>query len=350
VTNPTSKLARRLLILSAATAVIFAATQANADDGSTLEIRDFIGTINWENGSGAVKLDKTYNVGDTKIDDRGNDLRIDGGQSKINGKDCLNTYASWSWGDNKSGNFGGYKDLKDYPVLDIVLPKDTHLILENVVLFTEGEPDIASANIELDYCGDLNLGDISGRMALSSRGSGDVSVGDIGELAAELRGSGDVDAKNIGDTVLRLSGSGNAEFENLASLELALSGSGNLEAADIDGPVVLELSGSGDVELDSLSDELEVESRGSSNVEIATITADIVDIKVSGSGDVDIGGGTIETLNVSSRGSSDVDIEADVVDAELSASGSGDIDVARVTGRSESRTRGSGDIDIGSTQ
>lgn len=332
-------------LFSSVTATGFAFAPA-AFAGETVEIKDFIGTITWSNGPISAEIEK--NKGDTKISGRDN-LTIDGGVDEIDGKDCKSSYGNYdiNWfGKKKEGQFGGYENLEDYPVLNISMPSDATLILRNSVIFTNGTPDVAEADLELRHCGKVTLGNVENTLALDSRGSGDVTVGRTGQIAANMRGSGDLEGEDSGDVIIKSHGSGDVDLGNIASLEMSLHGSGDLEAGDVAGPVELKSHGSGDIDLRSVKASLSYDGHGSGDLEAASVEGGELYLKSHGSGDIDIGGGKVENLRIIVRGSASVDYSGEANNADLSVSGSGDIFVNRVNGVADIRKSGSGDIDI----
>ena len=334
---------KSLLLLSLMASASVAAPAFAAD---TLEIRNFIGTINWANGDMKVQIDK--NEGQTEINGR-TDITIDGGQDDIDGRKCKSSYGSFSvdwFGKEKNGRFGGYDDLDEMPILTIAVPSDTNLVVRNSVIFTEGVPNIGSADIDLRYCGNVTLGDIKGNLALDSRGSADLTVGATGNMALVLRGSGDLTGGNSGDVLLRSQGSGDIDLENISSLEATLQGSGDVTAQNVAGEVDISSRGSGDVELDSVEGNLTYRSQGSGDLEIDMLKCSKADILSSGSGDIDIGSGRIESLTAVARGSASIEFDGLVTDANLRATGSGDIRIERVTGDVEIKSSGSGEVEI----
>ena len=88
--------------------------------------------------------------------------------------------------------------------MNVMLPANMDLIIRDSVLFTQGKPDVAHADIHLNHCGSIDLGDIQGALMLQSRGSVDVSVGDTGQINAELRGSGDLSGEDSGEVLSNL--------------------------------------------------------------------------------------------------------------------------------------------------
>jgi len=293
--------------------------------GETLEIKDFIGTITWSNGPLSVEM--TKNAGDTQISGRSSIL-VDGGVDKINGRDCGSSYGRYdlNWfGKRKEGRFGGYKNLEDYQELNITIPSDATLKIQNSVMFTDGTPDLSNVELELRHCGDVTLGNVENTLALDSRGSADVTVGNTGQIVANLRGSGDLDGGDSGDVLIKSHGSGDAELGDLTSLEISLHGSGDLETGNIAGTVDISSHGSGDIDINHVKGDVSYSGHGSGDLEVASVSASSLYLKSHGSGDVDIGAQT----------------------ANLQASGSGDIIVGRVSGEATVKTSGSGDIDIG---
>jgi len=313
----------------------------------SLEIRDFIGTINWSNGE--IDVDVQKNKGDLKIS-KGRSVAIDGGVDRIKSSDCKSSYGRYNidwFGKKKKGRFGGFDNLEDYPVLNITLPADTVLVVRDSVIFTSGKPDLDSADIELPHCGFVELGNVKNTLKLDGHGSADVSVGDMGGVAANLRGSGDLTGGDTGEVILKSMGSGDVELGNTSLLDLNLHGSGDFEALDIDGDVDISSHGSGDVELGNVGGNLNYLGHGSGDLEVSFVTGSQLSLKSNGSGDVDIAGGEVNQLMVNVSGSATVEYAGETESANLSTSGSGDIIVDRVKGRAKTKSSGSGDVDIG---
>ena len=337
-------LVKTALISSATLAGLALAPAAFAQ--TSLEIQDFIGSVTWSNGPISVEIEE--NAGDTTVSGR-SQMMVNGGIVDIDGSDCKSSYGSFDidwFGKKSEGHFGGFKDLEDYPVLNITMPADTKLVIRNSVLFTQGEPDIADADIELRHCGSVTMGDVENTLALDSRGSADVSVGRTGQIAASLKGSGDLTGKNTGDVLIKSHGSGDVELGNAATIEISLYGSGDLEVGDVKGSVDLSSRGSGDVELNDLNGSLTFASYGSGDLKVASVTGPQAYLKSHGSGDIDIGGGAVEDLKVIVRGSGDAKFSGEAKRANLSSSGSGDIYVNRVSGVADIKSSGSGDVQI----
>ncbi len=325
--------------------MICAATAPSAFAADTLEISDFIGTINWSNGDMKVDIE---NKGQTKVSGR-KSLSIDGGQNAIDGNDCKSSYGSFSidwFGKEKSGRFGGYENLEDFPILTVHIPEDTKVIIRNSIVFTEGTPNINEADIELRYCGALTLGDVTTMLALDNRGSADVTIGASGQIAANIKGSGDLVGGDSGDVRIHSNGSGDVELNRIASLDINSTGSGDFEAADVNGDVELSSRGSGDIELGDIIGSISYSGRGSGDLEVSSIDGAKADLTSSGSGDIDIDGGEVETLAIIANGSANIEFSGTADTATLQASGSGNIRVDRVKGDVDIRSSGSGDIDV----
>ena len=331
-----------LLILGIAPA---SSAQANLTQNS-LEIRNFIGSIDWSNDALSVEI--TKNAGKTKISGR-NAIIVDGGQNDIDGSDCKSTYGrfDFDWfGKKKDGHFGGYKGMKDLPVLNITLPKNTKLILRDSIIFTDGSPDISEAEIDLRYCGKVTLGDIDGTLALDSRGSADIAVGKTGQIAANLKGSGDLTGGDSTDVLIKSNGSADVELEDITSLEMSVNGSGDVSVGHIDGDVTLDSNGSGDIDIGQIDGSLSYSGKGSGDLDIMSIDGVYLELSSYGSGDIEIGGGRVEEMTAATRGSGDIEFSGHAKTAKLRASGSGDISVERVTSVAETKSSGSGDVDI----
>jgi len=139
---------------AAALSMIAATTQISLAADS-LEIRNFVGTVNWSNGPMSVEIEQ--NAGGTDVSGRRSVL-VDGGQAKIDGSECKSAYGKFDidwFGKKKQGNFGGYQNLEDLPVLNITVPEDTKLTVQNSIVFTNGAPNIGEADLVLRHCGDV---------------------------------------------------------------------------------------------------------------------------------------------------------------------------------------------------
>jgi len=259
-------------------------TAAYAAD--SVEIQNFIGFVNWSNGS--VSAQALENSKGLNIDGQDN-LLIDGGFKKIKSSHCKSTYGRFNidlFGRKKEGHFGGYENLDEYPLLNITLPADARLVVRNSILFTKGTPDIGQANLDLDYCGDVTLGNIEGQLILNNQGSADIEAKSIGSVTANLSGSGDFTADDTKVVVIKSNGSGDVELANATSLDISLHGSGEFEAGNIDGNVDLSSHGSGDLELNHIAGSLVYSGHGSGDLDVASVKGPYASLRAKGSGGV----------------------------------------------------------------
>jgi len=326
---------------------VFIAAPALA--GPELFIEDFIGTVNVETSSmSKISVVREDNMKGVNLYKDGDSLKVDGGIKKPNGNDCKGYYGSYSisWFKRESqGDWGGYENLEDYPILTIKAPKDTTLIIRNSIPFlTAG--DMNTADVNLSFCGKVNLGDLSGDLQSKIRGSGDLIVGDVGGNAdVEIRGSGDVEMGNVKDLRLKVTGSGDAEAGKVRSADIRVGGSGDVKIEDVSGPVSVESSGSSDVEIGAVTGDFIYEGRGSGDLSADSVSGRI-SVDVSGSGDVNIDAGETPVLNVSTSGASEFSFDGVAKNADLYASGASDIYVNKVTGDVRSKESGAADINI----
>lgn len=308
------------------TALVFSTcTSAAFAEGPILTITDFIGTISVTEGA---KIKVSGDVQDI-VRQSGEDVTINGGED-IQNSNCKGHYGKYSISLGKKswlGRSGGYKDLEDYPSLNITAPDDVHLVVRNSVIFGEAS-DIGSADLELSSCGDLTIGNIDGPVDLDIRGSADFTGGNTGPAIISVRGSGDV------------------ELGDVKSAEIDLSGSGDIELGGVKGPLILDTRGSGDFEAGTVKGDLVYEGRGSSDFQVDSVFGKIA-IDVSGSSDVSINDGDIADIFISASGSSDVDFGGSAVTADLIASGSSDININDVSGKTNISRSGSADIRVG---
>ena len=312
----------------------------------TLEIRDFVGSINWSNGPTAV--DVQGKIGDLTVTD-GSGVIIDGNIDKIDRDACKSSYGRFKFdffGKKKDGRFGGYENLKDYPVLNITLPVDTNVIIRNSVIFTDGTPDVGSADIALPHCGSVKLGHVKNSLILDNRGSANVTVGNTGQIKANLRGSGDLTGAQSGDVLLKSHGSGDVELGSIGPLMMNVHGSGDVEISDIAGDAEISSRGSGDLELGNIEGTFTYSGHGSGDLDVTSVAGEKLSLKSNGSGDINIDGGDVDTLTIGVNGSATVDYAGTTGTATLWTNGSGDIYVDQVRGTAEIKTSGSGDVDI----
>lgn len=321
------------------------AMSAQAANNPELVIENFVGTVTLVTDDTAP-LSVTSVTHENKMTQRaaGSNLIIDGGIRKPDSNKCKDYYGSWSWGKKKSGNMGGYEDLEDYPKLTISAPSDTVLVIRNSIPFIE-TGELGGADIEVQACGKINMGDLDGDLRVELSGSGDVTSGSVHDADLSLRGSGDIDIQDARNLRADLSGSGDIVTGHVANADVSLRGSGDIELKDVTGKLTVSLRGSGDVSVGNVGGGAEASMQGSGDIEIHSINGP-TRLQTSGSGDIDVDDGETEMLNIKSSGSSTIRYGGTASNADLRASGSSDISVKRVRGTADMRESGSADIDI----
>lgn len=316
--KPTVKFISLISVLSALASPAYA--------GEVLDIRNFIGTVDIVTGdfdkisiAQADGAHVTTEPGRTRIDDN----------QKVNNRNCRIRKSKVKIGD---GNWslakrGTYKDLDTFPKLKIQAPRFTHIIIDDSIIFgTIG--DVASGDIEVRSCGDLQLGNFAGKLELG------------------ISGSGDVDMKSAARGEVSISGSGDLEAGNFKSLRLKISGSGDAEIEDVNGDVAIESSGAGDIEMGDIRGDLRYRGSGSSDLEIESVVGNIIEIEVSGSGDVSIENGKVENVFIRASGASDIKYGGTSVNAKARASGASDIYIRKPSGNLESHDSGAAEVNV----
>lgn len=315
----------------------------------TLLIENFIGTIKVETREGApLRVTQSQNDKALRVYEQDGSLRLDGGIAKPNGEDCEGHYGrynvSWFNKKEKSGQFGGYANLDTFPIMTISAPDDVDVIIKNSIPFmTIG--NMGALDVNLNYCGNLDIGDLSGNARVSIKGESDVTFGDIQNLDLSIKGSGDVTAGNADVVTIDLKGSGDIDLKDITAADIKSVGSGDIEIEKIRGPLVYISHGSGDFEADDILEGVVFEGHGSGDFSADSVSGD-VSIQSRGSSSVDIDDGRVGTLLVSTSGSGDVEIDAIAENAELFASGSCSIYVRRVKGNTSMRGSGSSNIKV----
>lgn len=315
---------RKTGALAAALISLALAPQAIADDGQTLLIKDFIGTVTITTGETFSVSGETGNINTV----RENGLIIDGNET-IENSACKNVNGNIDISIGKKRWFkrlGGYKDLNKYPKLEISVPPHTHLNIHDSVIFGTGE-DFGSADVKIQSCGEFTVGDIAGPLILKVTGSGDFTAADVGESKVRISGSGDVALKDM------------------KSAEIELSGSGDMKASNIYGAAEISVKGSGDIELRDIAGGLSYEGRGSSDFRAQRVNTR-ASISISGSSEIEIEDGTLTDLRISASGSSEVDFGGSTGSATVTAGGSSEIDIETAKEEIEVKTSGSADVRI----
>lgn len=312
---------------SALTAVYLSAIftpQALANDGQTLLIENFVGTVNMITGDAFSVSGDTGNI--SALQDSG--LIINGNET-IENSSCkkLNGNIDISFGKKRwFKRIGGYKNLGEYPKLEITVPSHAHLEIRDSIIFGSGA-DFGSVDAKIKSCGQLTLGDIAGPLVLKVSGSGDFTAGDVG------------------DSKIRISGSGDVRLNNMKSAAIDLSGSGDLIASDISGPAEITAKGSGDIHLGDIAGPLKYAGQGSSDFSAQSIN-ESAEITLSGSSNIDIKDGTLRDLRISSSGSSEIEFGGKTDTVYVRAKGSSEIDIKMAKNAADVKTSGSAEVEI----
>ena len=318
-------------------------------NGPELLIQDFVGTLKIENSlSGNISVTRDANMKGVTLIEQGDSLRIDGGIEKPDGNKCTGYYGSFDidlFKKNRSGEFGGYEDLEDYPQMTISAPIETVLVIKNSIAFVTAE-ELGATDLDLRFCGKVNLGDVTGELRANIRGSADVTALDVGDVAVTIKGSGDLDVQNADFVSLSVAGSGDAEFEDVKSADVKVTGSGDVDFGNIDGALSAVSRGSGDIDAGDVAGDFIYDARGSGDLDIGDVMGTRIAITVSGSGDVNIDGGDVKILNINASGASEVDYDGTAENADLIATGASDIYVGKVTAELRSKERGAADISV----
>ena len=313
-------------------AVLSLSVAGQASANPELLIENFIGRISIKTTSGSqISLKDEANMKGVQIYEDANNFKIDGGIAKPNGRDCKGFHGSFSinlFNSEKHGRIGGYKNLRDYPKITINAPEDTTLVIRNSIPFLIAD-DLSGADINLNSCGKVTLGDLSHDLSANISGSADLYLGDVGGNAdIKVRGSGDIDMGDANELRLKVSGSGNLDADNLKTADISVRGSGDIDLEDINGPLAIDISGSSDVEIGDVLGDLVHNGRGSGDLNIDSVKGGI-NVDISGSGDTSIDDGETPSLKVSVSGSSDFYFGGVAQTADLYASGSSDIYVKK---------------------
>lgn len=293
----------------------------------TVKITNFIGTIDiktgdydrvrivtkdgaeYEKTDDGITIDAGHSISRVRCRTRGDTIKIAIGKSKWFG-----------WSNN-------WTRVDDYPNMVIHAPKNAHIDIDKSLIFaTIG--DVGSANIQVQSCGDLRLGDVAGDVELKVSGAGDVEMGTVGNANLYVSGAGDVSG------------------EAVQSLTARISGSGDLSLEDINGFTDIKASGSGDVSVGAIADGLRYIGSGSSDLDVKSVGAGDINIKQSGAGDVDIDDGNIDTFQARVSGASDIHYGGTVKNADVHVSGAASISMRKPTEHHDQRISGAGSINF----
>ena len=314
-----------IYLASIASAAILAGT-AHAGQAPTLEIEDFIGTIEVQTGNFS-KI--------SVIEADGASIDLDGNRIVINDDQSVrNLNCRYKNNDVLIGKRGGwlsssrgFKSITTYPKVTIKAPANMYLIISNSLVFGN-VGDIGSGDIDIRSCGELKLGDVNGQFDLNISGSGNLEMGDAGRSDISVSGAGDLKA---GD---------------LASADINVSGAGDVVVGDIIGHAEIRSSGAGDISAARIKGGLAYHGSGASDFNADYVGGGDLSIRVSGSGDVRIDEGAVNTLYVKASGASGVRYGGASVSAEARASGAADITINEPSGKLRTSDSGAGDVHV----
>ncbi len=310
--------------------MMIAAPSASAAEFSALEITNFIGRIEVQTGPNfALEITQEARTKNISYEDTGRSLSIDGNVRRPSSKGCKGYYGNLSWSTDTSETrkqFGGYKNLEDYPQLTITAPESLVLNISNSIIFGSAG-NVAAVNLSDSHCSRFDIGNVTDFLVMDIGGSGAFDIGDAGRADINVSGAAQAGVKSSGATALYTSGSSDAEIGQInGNVTLGASGSSDIEIGNVAGTVDVNTSGSSDVRIDSVSGPLKVGSSGSSSVQIED--------------------GRALTAVMRASGSADIAFDGTAQSADLSAGGASSISIDRVTGDVQTRTSGSADIDV----
>lgn len=294
----------KLVIASAiAIAALAGPAFAQSGDGPEVEIRHAVArvaVIVEDRTDVAVEVEQgSSGLPAIQVSRVGNEVRINGGLSRrglfSGGSSIRNCRSGPSEGQPGAGASVEVRDvgrvnLSDAPLIVIRTPRSVNVDASGAVFGSVGR-GATSVDLGNGGCGNWNVANTEGPVALSISGSGDIRAGTSTALDVSLSGAGSV-----------LAGA-------TRELDVSVSGVGDIVIARVDGPA---------------------------------------DISLSGAGDVAIRAGAVPNLSVSISGVGDVDFDGVAGDVDASVSGAGDVSIARATGSVDRSVSGVGDIRIGS--
>ncbi len=156
--------------------------------------------------------------------------------------------------------------------------------------------------------------------------------------SVSVSGSGDVELGDAGNLTSKISGSGDITFVSARNANVTVSGSGDIHAGRIEGISEVKISGSGDADLSIVTGELTCNVSGSGDINIGEMDLEDLSVRISGSGDAAVAAGKTDRLEVKLGGSSDFDAPCITV-GELVAelNGPSDAVIGRLLGKSVER-------------
>lgn len=186
---------------------------------------------------------------------------------------------------------GGYRPVGDFPLVRVAAPKNARLTLKGGAAFAK-IGDLGEADIGVDSCGDVLLGDVAGKASLAVAGSGDLIAGRLGSASLAVAGSGDIVTGAVRDGLkASLAGSGDITVEAAhGALHLSIAGSGDIDAGHGEASSFkAAIAGSGDINYRGRAQNPVISLVGSGGVRLAAMEGDLT-VRRLGSGEVDIGG------------------------------------------------------------
>ena len=142
--------------------------------GPVVEIRNFVGTIDWSNGPLSAKLVGGDSV---RIDRSSGDLAIDG---QLNPKRYKCKTRRTEPRIRTTGR--KYRPVSDYPVLRLQIPEGTQLDIDDSVVFAVDPVRTGRLDLDIGHCSRVVLGDTSGLASLDIAGASDVTIGNSARL------------------------------------------------------------------------------------------------------------------------------------------------------------------------
>lgn len=242
---------------------------------------------------------------------RGNVWRIDGELGRNATRRCnAGSSQARQPGDGASVEVAGRGriDVAAAPLIVVRTPRRVDVNVHDGAVFGAVGRGAASVGINNGGCGHWTIANVSGPLALSIQGSGDMRAGTSTKLAANIMGSGDIYAGETGDVAANIMGSGDLSVGPSRALDANIMGSGDMRLVRVNGPV-------------------------SANV--------------MGSGNIVVEGGRASSLSASIPGSGDIDFRGQAGAISATILGSGDIVVASSNGPIAQRTLGSGRVRVG---
>lgn len=302
----------RIAMFGAATAALFAAGAANAQEARIedavarviviVEDRSDIGVEVTPGAGGVLPL---------TVERRGADVLIKGDLGRRELRNCRSSRnGSAQPGDGATVELRGRGriNVADAPLIVIRSPRDVRVSADSAVYGAIGR---GASGVQLGNagCGDWTVADVAGELKASMAGSGDLAAGRAERLDLSVAGSGDITA-------------------------------GASRTADA------SIAGSGDIRLGSVGGDLDARVAGSGDISAASVGGRL-GVSVAGSGDVVVRGGRSGDLTANIAGSGNVIHRGEVGAVNLNVIGSGDVEVARARGEVSRRVMGSGSIRIG---